>query len=79
MSDELSGDGMIILDGESIATVYYWLTVVPAPGAVIAEGSISGSEEVMRRIKKAGAAKLALVEGPTLTLRSMVVEAACDG
>jgi hypothetical protein len=79
MSDELSGDGMIILDGESIATVYYWLTVVPEPGAVIAEGSISGSEEVMRRIKKAGAAKLALVEGPTLTLRSMVVEAACDG
>jgi hypothetical protein len=52
MSDELSGDGMIILDGESIATVYYWLTVVPEPGAVIA-----------------GAAKLALVDGPTLTLR----------
>ena len=69
MNDELSGDGMIILDGESIATVYYWLTVVPEPGAVIAEGSISGSEEVMRRIKKASAAKLALVDGPTLTLR----------
>jgi hypothetical protein len=51
MSDELSGDGMIILDGESIATVYYWLTVVPEPRAVTAEGSISGSEEVMRRIK----------------------------
>jgi hypothetical protein len=39
------------------------------PGAMIAEGSISGSEDVMRRIKKASAAKLALVDGPTLTLR----------
>jgi hypothetical protein len=27
MSDDLTGDGMIILDGESIETVYYWLTV----------------------------------------------------
>jgi hypothetical protein len=48
MNDELTGDGMIILDGESIATVYYWLTVVPEPGAVIAEGSISGSEDVKK-------------------------------
>jgi hypothetical protein len=31
MNDELSGDGMIILDAESIATVYYWLTAVPEP------------------------------------------------
>jgi hypothetical protein len=38
MNDELTGDGMIILAGESIATVYYWLTAVPEPGAVIAEG-----------------------------------------
>jgi hypothetical protein len=37
MEDELTGDGMLILDGESTATVYYWLTVVPQPGAVIAE------------------------------------------
>ena len=76
MSDELTGDGMIILDGESVETVYYWLTMVSAPGPVIAEGSITGSEGVMRRIKKASAAKLALVDRPTLTL-AMVVEVAC--
>jgi hypothetical protein len=29
MNDELSGDGTIILDGEVIATVYHWLTVMP--------------------------------------------------
>ena len=69
MDDELAGDGTLILDGESIATVYYWLTVVPKPGAVIAEGSITGSKDVMRKIKKATAAKLALVDGPTVILK----------
>jgi hypothetical protein len=69
MDDELTGDGMIILDGESVATVYYWLTVVSEPGRIIAEGSITGSEDVMKRIKKANAAKLELVDGPTVALR----------
>jgi hypothetical protein len=70
MDDELAGDGTLILDGESIATVYYWLTVVPKPGVVIAEGSITGSEDVMRKIKKnATAAKLAVVDGPTVILK----------
>jgi hypothetical protein len=69
MNDELTGDGMLILDGESIATVYYWLTVVPEPGTVIAEGSITGSEDLMKKIKSAAAAKLALVDGPTVILK----------
>jgi hypothetical protein len=69
MDDELTGDGTIILDGESVPTVYYWLTVVPVSGPVIAEGSISGSEDVMRKIKKAAAARLVLVDGPTLSLQ----------
>ena len=66
MDDELAGDGTIILNGESIATVYYWLTILPAS---IAGGSISGSEDVTRKIKKAAAAHLVLVDGPTFTLR----------
>jgi hypothetical protein len=69
MDDELTGDGTIILDGESVATVHYWLTVVPVSGPVIAEGSISGSEDVMRKINKATAAQLVLVDGPTCSLR----------
>jgi hypothetical protein len=69
MDDELTGDGMIILDGESVETVYYWLTMVSEPGPVIAEGSITGSEDVMKRIKGANAAKLALADGPTVALR----------
>ncbi len=69
ITQELSGDGMIIIDGQNVETVYYWLTVVPEAGPVIAEGSISGSEEVMRKIKDAKAARLTLMDGPTVALR----------
>ena len=41
-TQELSGDGMIIIDGQNVETVYYWLTVVPEAGPVVAEGSIQG-------------------------------------
>jgi len=51
--DEISGDGMIVINGRIVETVYYWLTVVPKAGPVIAEGSISGSEDVMKKIKNA--------------------------
>jgi hypothetical protein len=30
--DEISGDGIIVLDGQIVETVYYWLTVVPKAG-----------------------------------------------
>jgi hypothetical protein len=69
IADEVSGDGMIIIDGENVEIVYYWLTVVPKAGLVIAEGSISGSEEVMKKVKNAKTAKLMLVDGPTVALR----------
>ena len=69
LADEVSGDGMIIIDGENVEIVYYWLTVVPNAGLVIAEGSISGSEEVMKKVKNAKTAKLMLVDGPTVALR----------
>jgi hypothetical protein len=68
-TDEIRGDGMIVIDGEIVETVYYWLTVVPKAGPVIAEGSISGSENVMKKIKKAKTLKLILLDGPTVALR----------
>jgi hypothetical protein len=51
--DEISGDGTIIIDGKNVDQVYYWLTISAEPGDVIAEGSISGSEVLMRQVKKA--------------------------
>ncbi|WP_407174805.1 hypothetical protein [Bradyrhizobium sp. STM 3562] len=69
ITDELSGDGMIIIDGRDVALVPYSLTLSPEAGPLIAEGSISGPEPLMRRVKQAGAVKLALEDGPVLTIR----------
>jgi hypothetical protein len=66
--DELSGDGMIIIDGRDVALVPYSLTLAPEAGPLIAEGSICGPEALMRRVKKAKAVKLALEEGPIVTI-----------
>ena len=63
------GDGMIIIDGENVETVFYWLTIAPEPGPVVAEGSISGSEALLRKSKKAGEVKLALEDGPVVAIR----------
>jgi hypothetical protein len=66
---ELNGDGAVILDGEDVGTVYYRLSITPKPGRVIAEGLISGPEPLLRGIKKANSSKLALEDGPILTIR----------
>jgi hypothetical protein len=68
-ADDLCGNGTIIIDGLVVETVYYWLTVAPTPGRLIAEGSISGSEQLMRKVRRANSAKLALADGPVLTIR----------
>ena len=65
---------MIIIDGQNVETVCYWLTVVSEAGPVIAEGSISGSERVMRKIKNAKVATLTLMEAPQLRYNATVVE-----
>jgi hypothetical protein len=69
ITDELSGDGMIIIDGRHVALVPYSLTLAPEGGRVIAEGSISGPEPLLRQVKKARGVKLALEDGPVLAIR----------
>jgi len=69
ISSELRGDGMIIIGGRDVALVPYALTLAGAPGRLVAEGSISGPEPLLRRVKKAKAVKLALEDGPVVTLR----------
>ena len=44
---EISGDGMIVIDGENVETVYYWLTVAPKAGPLIAEGSIGSCRNTL--------------------------------
>lgn len=69
ITDELSGDGMLIIDGHDVALVPYSLTVSPEAGPLIAEGAIRGPEPLMRRVRKAKAVQLALEDGPTVALR----------
>jgi hypothetical protein len=69
ISDDISGNGAVVIDGAQGETVYYWLTIVPKPGSLIAEGSISGSEQLMRKIKKAEKVKLELEDGLIVVLR----------
>ena len=69
ISDDISGNGAVVIDGAQAERVYYWLTIVLKPGSLIAEGSISGSEELMRKIKKAGTVKLELEDGLIVVLR----------
>lgn len=67
--DELSGDGTIIFCGEEAGAVYYWLTIVPVAGLVVAEGSITGPEEFMRTVMNTIGPKLVLQDGYVVTLQ----------
>ena len=48
-TDDLSGEGIAIIDGRN-EKAFYWLTVSPEAGPVLAEGAISGTEQLMRRV-----------------------------
>ena len=70
MADVISGNGTIVLDGNGVEdVVFYWLTTSDEPGKVVAEGSISGSEDLLRKVKKAQRATLAPEDGPPLALK----------
>ncbi|MEH2626378.1 hypothetical protein V1292_004433 [Bradyrhizobium sp. AZCC 1719] len=67
--EELSREGTIIIGGEEAGAVYYWLTIVPVTGPVVAEGFITGPEEFMRMVMNATGPKLLLQDGYVVTLQ----------
>ena len=70
MADVISGNGRIVLDGGGVEdTVFYWLTISDEPGELVAEGSITASEDLLRKLKNAERATLALEDGPPLVLK----------
>jgi hypothetical protein len=77
--DELSGEGTIIIDGEEAGAVYYWLTIMPVAGPVVAEGSITGARGFMRKVMNATGPKLVLQDGPVVTLQCEAGATAFDG
>ena len=68
---EISGRGTITIDGLPVENdaVFYWLDICEQPGELVAEGSIHGSEELMRKVKKAKRAILEPEAGPPLALK----------
>jgi hypothetical protein len=68
---EISGHGIITIDGRSVPNdaVFYWLDICEKPGELVAEGSIHGSEELLRQVKKAKRAMLEPEAGPPLFLK----------
>jgi hypothetical protein len=72
MADVISGNGSIILDDADVEDdVFYWLTISEEPGKLVAEGSISASEVLLRKVKHAQRAMLALEDGPPLALKCL--------
>jgi hypothetical protein len=72
MADVISGNGRIVLDDNGLEdAVFYWLTISDEPGKLVAEGSISASEDLLRKVKKAQRATLAPEDGPPLALKCM--------
>jgi hypothetical protein len=67
--DQLIGDGMIIVDGRDVAMVPYSLSVAPHASPLIAAGTISGPEPLMRKLKAAHDVRLALEDGLVVALR----------
>jgi hypothetical protein len=67
----ISGHGTITIDGLPVENdaVFYWLDICEQPGELVAEGSIHGSEELMRKVKKAKRAILEPEAGPPLALK----------
>jgi hypothetical protein len=41
---ELSGDGTVVVGGAELGDVYYFLSIVPEPEPILAQGLISGPE-----------------------------------
>jgi hypothetical protein len=68
MTDDVSGSGVVYIGDLPVGDVFYWLTIDSQPGPVVAEGSISGPEALMDRIRSAQQVKLQLDDGPVFPL-----------
>jgi hypothetical protein len=63
---ELNGDGSVIMDSEKVGSVFYGRSIGQAGS--ITEGLISGPDPLLRGIKTASRAQLALEDGPILNI-----------
>jgi hypothetical protein len=68
MSTDLTENGMIFIADVEAGRVFYWLTLQDQPGALVAEGCITGSEELMKRVEQSCQVKLEFAGGAIFSL-----------
>jgi hypothetical protein len=68
VSNDLSGTGNVFVRNRLIGDVFYWLTIDVEVGPVVAEGTISGPEDLLSIIRTSGQVTLMLHDGPTFAL-----------
>lgn len=68
MTENLTDRGTIYIGAVEAGTVFYWLSLEEEPGPFVAEGCITGSEELMRRIDTAEQVRLRFDDGPVFAI-----------
>jgi hypothetical protein len=68
VSSDLASDGVIFIGNLEIGTVFYWLSVDDEQSTVVAEGCITGTEDLMQRVENSEQVRLQLDDGPTFAL-----------
>jgi hypothetical protein len=68
MSDNLTDHGTIFIGQTEVGKVFYWLSLAEEAGSVVAEGCITGSEDLMQRIEAAEQVRLQFDDGPVFAV-----------
>jgi len=68
LSDDLTAHGIIFIENVEMDRVFYWLTLSEESGPLIAEGCITGSENLMRNIEAGERVVLQFDDGPSFSV-----------
>ena len=68
MGDNLTDKGTIFIGTNEVGQVFYWLSLAEEAGPIVAEGCITGSEDLMQRIERSEQVRLRFDDGPLFAL-----------
>ncbi|MDB5505348.1 MAG: hypothetical protein JWR89_5250 [Tardiphaga sp.] len=63
-----AGWATILIGADEAGKVFYWLSLAEEAGPVVAEGCITGSEELMQQIEAAEQVRLQFDDGPVFSV-----------
>jgi hypothetical protein len=68
VGDNLTDNGTVFIGADEAGRVFYWLSLAEEAGPVVAEGCITGSEELMQQIEAAEQVRLRFNDGPVFAV-----------